>query len=54
MAAVRLQLLKLTRTSWTLAYEALAAAFQHTADCVAWQIGVLLSARYDFWLQGER
>lgn len=45
VAAVRRQLLKLTRTSWTLTYEALVAAFQHTADCVAWQIGVVLSAR---------
>lgn len=45
VVAVRRQLLKLTRTSWTLTYEALAAAFQHTADCVAWQIGTLLAAR---------
>jgi len=41
-AASRRQLLKLTRTSWALAYEAVAAAFRDAADAVAWQLGALL------------
>ena len=46
VAAVRRQVLKLTRTSWTHTYEAVTAAFLHAADCVAWQIGAVLAARY--------
>ena len=38
------QLLKLTRTSWALAYEAVATAFQDAADAIGWQIQALLSA----------
>ena len=41
-AAARRQLLKLTRTSWALAYEAVAAAFRDAADAVAWQTATLL------------
>ena len=41
-AATRRQLLKLTRTSWALAYEAVTAAFRDAADHVAWQISTLL------------
>ena len=43
---MRRQLLKLTRTSWTLSYEAVAAAFQHASDALAWQIKALLAAGY--------
>ncbi len=42
-AAARRQLLKLTRTSWALAYEAVAAAFRDAADALAWQLGALLN-----------
>ena len=38
------QLLKLTRTSWALAYEAVTAAFVDAADAVGWQIRALLTA----------
>ena len=38
------QLMKLTRTSWALAYETVAVVFRDAADAISWQIRALLAA----------
>jgi hypothetical protein len=42
---IRCQITKLTRVSWSLAYEALVAAFCHAADCTAVQLRAAAAAR---------